>query len=242
MFEAQDDKERRVSMMKKVLAVLLAVLFIISLAACGQQSAEPAEAQEQTEKEPIAGGWSIADSPVVTDEVKALVDKASAELDGASYTPVAYVASQVVAGTNHLILCSVTPVVSDPTATYALVTIYEDLQGNAEITDVYNSEKESLSNYQDPDAVGTWEIPETPVLTDEAKVALEKAASAQNGAQYTPIALLGTQLVAGTNYCLLCEVTPVAEKPEPYYAIITVYADLQGSAEITDTYDFSSAE
>lgn len=227
--------------MKKALVILLAVLFTLSLAACGEKTAEPTVAETQPQEEPIVGGWSIADSPVVTDAVKALVDKASAKLDGAAYTPVAYVASQVVAGTNHQVLCEVAPVTPDAKATYALVTIYEDLQGGAEITNVYNSQAESLGNYQDPEATGTWAIPETPVLTDEAKAALEKAASALTGAEYAPIALLGTQLVSGTNYCLLCEITPVTANPEPYYAVVTVYADLNGNAEITDTFDFTAA-
>ena len=227
--------------MKKALVVLLAVLFTISIAACGQQSAEPTTVETQAQEEPVVGGWSAADSPVVTDEVKTLVEKAASQLDGAAYTPVAYVASQVVAGTNHLVLCEVAPVTPDAKATYALVTIYEDLQGNAEITAVYNSEAESLGNYQNPEATGAWAIPESPVVTDEAKAALEKAASALDGAEYAPVALLGTQLVAGTNYCLLCRITPVTANPEPHYSVVTVYADLEGNAEITNICDFTAA-
>lgn len=228
--------------MKRLFAVLLAVVLVLSLAACGETTPDPTEEEQKTEKEPIVGGWSITDSPAVTDEVKALVEKASANLDGASYIPVAYVASQVVAGTNHLILCETAPVTPEAKATYSLVTVYEDLQGNAEITNVYHSEAESLGNYQDPEATGSWKLTDPPVVTEDAKSALEKAAAAMTGADYTPIALLGTQLVAGTNYCLLCELIPAAANPEPYYAVVTVYEDLQGNAEITDTYDFSTEE
>ena len=226
--------------MKRLLLVLLAVVLVASLAACGRSSAEPTEAEKQSEQEAIVGGWSIADSPAVPDEVKELVNKAAEKMDGAVYTPVAYVASQVVAGTNHLVLCTVEPLVPDSKATYALVTVYEDLQGNAEITDVYNSEAESLGNYQDPEATGTWKLTDPPVVTEDAKNALEKATAAMTGAEYTPIALLGTQLVSGTNYCMLCELTPVTANPEPYYAVVTVYEDLQGNAEIIDTCDFST--
>ncbi|MBQ3285673.1 MAG: hypothetical protein IJH40_08540 [Ruminococcus sp.] len=228
--------------MKRLFVILLAIVMVASLAACTGTSADPTEAEQQPEKEAIVGGWSIADSPAVSDEVKELVNKAAEKLDGAVYTPVAYVASQVVAGTNHLVLCTIDPLVPDSKATYALVTVYEDLQGNAEITNVYNSEAESLGNYQDPEATGTWKLTDPPVVTEDAKNALEKAVSSMTGTDYTPLALLGTQLVSGTNYCLLCELTPVTANPEPYYAIVTVYEDLQGNAEITDTYDFSTEE
>ncbi|MBR3248255.1 MAG: hypothetical protein IKG03_07655 [Clostridiales bacterium] len=86
---------------------------------------------------PVPGGWSNADSPEITEDVKKVLDKASETLTGVSYEAVAYAGSQVVAGTNHAILCKVTPSVSgtDSKASLALVYVYEDLQGNCEITD-----------------------------------------------------------------------------------------------------------
>ena len=82
------------------------------------------------------GSWANADSIEITDDIKAVVDKASETLTGATYVPVAYMGSQVVAGTNHAIFCKVVPSTAggNDDATFAIVYIYEDLQGNCEIT------------------------------------------------------------------------------------------------------------
>ena len=224
--------------MKRVIAVIIAALLVLALAACGETAQPATEAQNEV----IDGGYSDSVSPVITDEIKALVEKAAAELDGATYTPVAYVASQVVAGTNHVILCKVAPVVPDAVAHYDLVTIYEDLEGNAEITSVVESGFEAPPEYDPENPMsGAYAEPESPVVTDEAKTALEKACETLTGAEYEPVALLGAQVVAGMNYRLLCKATPsTAGLGGSYYTIVTVYADLSGGAEITETADLVS--
>ena len=85
---------------------------------------------------------------------------------------------------------------------------------------------------QAPAAVGGWTLTEDGVLTEEAQSAFDKAMEGLVGVDYTPLALLGTQLVAGMNYCLLCEATVVYPGAQPYYAVVTVYRDLQGGAEV----------
>ena len=214
--------------MKKILAFLLAGALAFSLAACGQEK----------EEDVVVGGWSKASSPVVTDEIKALVEKAVGETGGAAYTPVAYLGSQVVAGTNHRVLCAFQSVDPDSPATYEILTIYEDLKGNVEITEMLDSPAEAVFS----EAAGGWSAPPTPAVTDEAKAALEKATEGMTGADYTPLALLGTQVVSGTNYALLCEVTAVAPDARPSDVIVHVYEDLDGNAEITELYEFFEAK
>ena len=55
--------------------------------------------------EMISGGWEQASSMKVTDEHKELFKKAQETLAGATYTPLAFLGSQVVAGTNYRFLC-----------------------------------------------------------------------------------------------------------------------------------------
>ena len=81
-------------------------------------------------------------------------------------------------------------------------------------------------------AVGGWTLTEDAALTEEAKDAFDKAMEGLVGVNYTPLALLGTQLVSGTNYSILCEATVVYPDAQPYYALVTVYRDLQGKAEV----------
>ena len=189
-----------------------------------------------------AGGWTKADSPAITDEIRELIEKATEGMTGAAYEPVAYIGSQIVAGTNYAILCTITPVVPDAVGKYAVVIIYKDLDGNVTITEVRDSDAEAEVAPGGGAMLGGWALPETPDVTEEAAAALAKAAESKLGADYTPIALLATQLVSGTNYSILCEVTAVTPDGAPAYAIVRVYQDLDGNAEITDIYEVGAAE
>ena len=226
--------------MKKALSIFICLLLITASAAvftaCGKQSKESESAGEAESGGEISGGWTRADSPVITDDFMKVFEKAASDLDGVDYTPVAYLASQVVAGTNHCVLCKATPVVPDAKTTYSIVYIYEDLEGNAEITDVVSSDADAES--PEEGIVGGYTESESPEMTDEAKEALEKACETLTGAEYTPVALLATQVVAGMNYRIICEARPSVPSPESWYVIVTVYADLEGNAEITDTVEF----
>ena len=235
--------------MKKIFAMILAGTMILSLAACGQKAPTPSNsanenAQIETpnnsvnETAPTTGGWRNADAPVVTDEVKALLEKATEGLTGANYIPVAYLGSQVVAGTNHAVLCRVSPVIPDAVETYAIVTLYEDTDGNVEISDVEDFGTETwLSDEALP---GGWAQADSPVVTDEVKAVFEKAVEGLTGVSYTPVALISTQTVAGTNYCFLCEATVVVPDSEPSYVLAYVSEDLDGSAELGEIVELAA--
>ena len=188
----------------------------------------------------VVGGWTKADSPVITEEFRNVFDKATQTLTGMQYVPVAYLASQVVAGTNHRVLCKATATVPDAQTTYAIVTVYEDLKGGAQITDV--ADCDAQADIAGGDMDGGWSEPESPAVPEEALQAMTKACETLTGMEYTPVALLATQVVAGMNYRLLCEAKATVPDAETEYAIVTVYADLQGNAEITDTAEFASEQ
>lgn len=228
--------------MKKIISLLICITVIIvsvtAFAACSKQNKQNENTNSNNTESggKILGGWTKADSPVITDDFKKVFDKAVAELDGVDYVPVAYLSSQVVAGTNHCVLCKATPVVPNAKTTYSIVYIYEDLEGKAEITETVSSKADAQS--AEEDVVGGWNETESPEMTDEAKKALEKACETLTGTEYAPVALLATQVVAGTNYRIICESKPSVPIPECGYVIVTVYADLNGNAEITDTIEF----
>ncbi len=226
--------------MKKVLSMVLCLLLIaasvIVYTAGSEQNRENVNTGDIENGSEIVGGWTTAGSPVVTGDFKKVFDKAVSQLVGVDYTPVAYLASQVVTGTNHCVLCKATPVVPDAKTAYVIVYIYEDLDGNAEVTEIVSRNADAYIAEGDID--GGWSETESPEMTDEAKTALDKACETLTGAEYTPVALLATQVVAGTNYRIICESRPSAPFPECGYVIVTVYADLSGNAEITDTIEF----
>lgn len=62
--------------------------------------------------------------------------------------------------------------------------------------------------------------------------AFHAAAENLTGCVYKPIALLGSQVVAGTNYCLLCETTLAVPDAQPGYALVYFYDGVNGEKEI----------
>ena len=121
--------------MKKIIALILMTLLMISAA-----SAEGT----------LCGGWTPSADPAVTEELKTLFDKGTETLTGASYIPVAYLGSQVVAGTNHAFLCrAVTayPGSLETAPAYAMVYLYEDLQGQVSILSIADFDIGSLCTY-----------------------------------------------------------------------------------------------
>lgn len=97
----------------------------------------------------MVGGWTPSSDPTVTDELRVIFEKGTSTLDGAVSIPIAYLGSQVVAGTNHAFLCQTAtaypgmPV--DPT--YVIVYLYEDLQGNVSILNTADFDIGSLCTY-----------------------------------------------------------------------------------------------
>ena len=116
--------------MKKLIALF--VLFALMLSAAMAEGNEVSPAH-------MAGGWMPSAEPTVTEELQDLFDKGTETLTGISYIPVAYLGSQVVAGTNHAFLCravSAYPGSLDIEPAYAMVYLYEDLSGNVSILSI----------------------------------------------------------------------------------------------------------
>lgn len=95
----------------------------------------------------LSGGWTPAADPAITDDLRAVFDGATEGLVGVRYVPVTYLGSQVVAGTNHAFLAQATVVMPNAEPYYAIVYIYEDLQGHAEIMNIAEFDVGSLCTY-----------------------------------------------------------------------------------------------
>ncbi len=63
------------------------------------------------------------------------------------------------------------------------------------------------------------------------------------GGEMEPVAYLGSQVVGGYNYLVLCKVRAVVEDPSVELALVTIYVDPEGNASIsTDDMNFSAQE
>ncbi|MBO4338491.1 MAG: hypothetical protein J5877_01050 [Clostridia bacterium] len=243
--------------MKKTMAIILAIIMIVSVSlvftGCNSNSIkqflsgkEPESIEDSDnggEKEfTLDGGWTKAESPEITDEFLKVFGKATETLAGAELKPVAYIASQVVAGVNHLVLCRQTATVPDAKPTYALVCIYQEPDGNSSITSIVDSEIPAAE--EGVGIPGGWTKTESPVITDEIKKKIESAFKELTGAEITPLALLEQQtaFADGVNYCLLCESVATVPDAQAEYEIVYVTAYKDGKAEITDIKSFETAE
>ena len=95
------------------------------------------------------GGWKTADDPTITEDIRQMLSKA---LDGyqtgstnLSFTPVTYLGSQVVAGTNHAILCKATG--DNGASAWVIVYLYQDLKGNVSVMNIADFDFSFLCTY-----------------------------------------------------------------------------------------------
>ena len=205
---------------KGLLALILVLALIGGLTACGSGGSVE-----------MTGGWSmpVQNAVELPKDVKAGFDKVA----GKDLVPVALVAQQVVSGTNDMILCR-------KGNEYRMITLYRDLQGTSSITNdvpfVLTDYTNGGDKLQTTPLAGGWHTPTdlTSIpLPDDAKTAFKNASLGFTGNNIESMALLGTQVVAGMNYAILCRVTPDVENAVSTVQVIIIYSDPQKSASIT---------
>ncbi len=188
--------------MKKLIALMLAVMMLAALAACGRQAA------------PAVGGWTPAEGAGMTEDAQAAFDKAMEGFVGVNYVPVALLATQLVSGMNYCILCEATVVYPDARPYYALVYVYRDTQGKAEISRIL--------------PIDLGDVAESGEIR-EAEPAGEALAGAWTVDRASSVELKGalmhlaSQVVSGKNHCVLCEGNE----------LVFVYENLEGKTEVT---------
>ncbi len=131
--------------MKKIISLTLVSLMLVSALCMGSSLAE--NTPEETVQFGMAGGWTPAADPTVTEEIQALFDQAMEGLLGVNYVPVAYLGSQAVAGTNHAILCQAVVIYPGALPVWKIVFLYEDLTGQAEILNIADFDFGGLCTY-----------------------------------------------------------------------------------------------
>ena len=84
---------------------------------------------------------------------------------------------------------------------------------------------------------GGWQVAESVEMTDGLRAIFDKAIDGLLGVSYVPVACLGTQIVAGTNYCFLAQATVVYPDAKPKFVLVYIYEDLEGNAQILNFAD-----
>lgn len=231
--------------MRRLFTVILGMLCAASIMGCGakanntesqattasQESTltkEAEEISETNESAPITGGWAINNDFDGTDDANAMsaFEKATEDLDGYRYDVAAVLGSQIVAGTNYLYLCRAEMVVPDAKPEYVILKVYEDLEGNAEITG-------SLRLLEGKEG---WEYNDANPYMDEneeVKVAFDKALEGLTGVEYKPIAYIGHK---DNSYAVLTKITIASVEPMTSLSMVYITKTDSG-AMIDDIYD-----
>ena len=223
--------------MRKTIRLTSAAMAAIIAMSCVSVAAFADDRSENIDRdsnyaEVLSGGWEVNGgytSMSKNPAANAAFKKAISELDGVSYKAVAVLGTQIVAGTNYAILCKATPVYPDAAPEVKVMYIYEDLAGNAEITSFQTIIGEALDGG---------------FATNGGKIALSKKKDVYSafkkamkdlvGVSYKPVAYLGSQVVAGSNYLILCR-SRVVYPNAPYgWSLITVNKALDGSVSLVD--------
>lgn len=191
--------------MKRIFALILAMILLLALAACGQKK-----------EDAKAGGWTLTEDAALTEEARGAFDKAMDGLVGVNYTPLALLGTQLVAGKNYCILCEAAVVYPDAQPYYAIVTVYQDLQGKAEVRNIVALDLGKIeetgtiedSQPQGAQLLGGWTVDRDSYL------------EVPDGVMH-----LATKVVAGSNHVVLCR----------GWKLCFVYADTKGKTEIVKT-------
>jgi len=109
---------------------------------CNQKTLTPIHSllqifQPKMDQDIISGGWAVnQDSTLPKDNPEAMqaFKKATGDLEGYRYQVVAVLGSQVVAGMNYSYLCTAKMSVPQAKTEYRIVTVYENLNGEANVT------------------------------------------------------------------------------------------------------------
>lgn len=182
-----------------------------------------------TVKDNLVGGWTNAESPKITDEVKGYFAEAFPDSADTFYEPEALLGTQVVSGTNYKTLYRKICIDStDASDTYAIGTIYVDLKGNVE---VINAGETDIPTHLDE---GNWTVYEAADLTEDEKNAFQDAFNGMTGVAYDPVTIIAE---SDTGYLVLCNATVVYPGTEPYYAVVEIKKTETGELSIGEISD-----
>ena len=219
-------------MKKNVFKLLLIFMSILLLVGCGK---------EEKEIEGKVGGWELNTSVTNTINSKEedIFKKAVEEYTGAELEPIAYLGSQVVAGTNHMYLCKSTTTTEKPIISFKVVIVYENLQNEVELVRI---EDFDLNKYVNVDIEnsnevlsGGWTVSSEGggnSLTEDEREMFNNATKELLGVNYKPLVVLATQVVAGKNYAVLSVAETVIENPVYNISVVTIYKDLEDNSKV----------
>lgn len=206
--------------MKKIITLIILLLITITVVGCTKKETET----------PIVGGWEkdVSENRILLEEEVEHIFTRAVSTEKEKYTPIALLGTQVVAGNNYMFL------VTENGKEYKVMIIYHDLEGNDKVTSISSIDLNKYVNVEKQDTndemvSGGWSTT-IPEKGNVIEIEVDFASAVVNAPKtFTPIAVLGHQVVSGTNYAVLTY-GKYNDKEGVY--ILTLYKDLEGNSKI----------
>ncbi len=223
--------------MKKLFNLFVIIILMLCLFGCKNNDKE-VELNDPEPGKALLGSWKInyEHEPFIYDNQDLINFLSTSDLNGQDdYQVVALLGNQVVAGTNHMFLCQ--------NDNYEVVIVYEDLDSNYSISKVVpfkiEDYLENNSTYNYETLMGGW----YPYFDEKNVMDIKdidlfnpKIVEDNFDAYYKPIALLGSQIVSGTNYCYLVYEGNSMNIQNGQLAIMSIYKDLNNSFSVNSIH------
>lgn len=194
------------------------------------------------------GAWSInrnMSQKNLTEEQQKIFKKATKRLDGVEYTPIAVIGEQVVAGMNYAYLCKAKTVTLKPKTTLQVVVVYCGINKKPKITAINRLRVSNVRTTERPekavDSCGGWSANTSlkkVALPEDIQKSWDKAVAKLDGVTLKPVALLGSQVVSGMQYRLLCVgrfPSLKGGRTSKSLEVVTLYVNARGKATITES-------
>lgn len=160
------------------------------------------------------GKWNVNVSAAMPQKVASAVASLSETLTGAEYTPIVYLGSQVVNGTNHAVLAEQT-ILTGRDTTNIVILIFNEKDNDCTLVNIERV-------IESGSAFGGTTINTTIDIPTDIKDIWDKAFEDRIGGKIEPFVFLGTQAVKGTNYIFAATVDPMTPNSEVSINIVTV--------------------
>jgi len=166
----------------------------------------------------VCGGWQLVGQPIGSSMPQKLATGWQAAMDGfvgSDLNPIFLVAQQLVHGINYLVIAEQTLVVEKPTKHIVAVIINVPFNMTSEGSKIVK-------------IISTSE----PAVPENVMALFESATNKLLGSGHKPVVFIGSQVVSGMIFYIVCESTPVRPGAVPVANLCKLWTKLDGTAEV----------
>ena len=225
-------------MKRKIVSVILGLLMIFTLTACSGNNSdeekkqttisERSESKESSEE--TVGGWIVNENSILPDDNKEAMEafNKSDNKDGYMNIPIAVLGSQTVSGTNYSYLCKGRISVPDAEWGYFLANVYEDLDGNCEITGTKGLPFDMSDGWESNQ--NDYELEKNP----DIESIFEEAVKDSTDKEFEPIAYIAQQPYYDKSYVVFTRTKKLSFDDGEKFSIVIFTEGADGKIELKD--------